>query len=238
MFGSPVILSNTNLKPTTEDYFFFSSTTFFSLAYMDYYAVGAYKYITLIENLFNIAFFANIVGIVYSDLHDELKQETWIPLKNKAYEELKVNLNTLLANIDLALGITRKYDPQSSQVEISFKEYKKITLEDIAPGKRTQLSNGDYGDLFKTSAEYFADLQRKYQEYFNPEITVSIIDIQKFLRFIDQDIRIFYKDELRDEDEKFKEIFDNLLQITKHIEQIDNRLPQGQKINNDSQLID
>lgn len=228
IFGNPVILSDSNITPNIQDYFFFSCTTFFSVEYSDYYPVGNYKLIALIENLLNILFFAYIVGIVYSDLHDELKQENWLPLKDKAYEELRINLKNLLADIDMVFGITTELDAKGHPIE-KYDKYKTIKLDEMRPEKKTQLSTGAYGDVFKVRAEYLGNYQTKYQEFLETEITLNAIGIQNLLINVDQDIRIFDKDELRRDEDKLQEIIDNLVQITQHIEQINNTFLSGQK---------
>lgn len=222
LFGVPSI-KTTNYNSTIgwTEYLYFSATAFFSSSFGDYLPLGIYRLITLLENVLGLFFFANIVGLIFSDLRDEAKEEIWIPLKDKAYEELEFELDRLKTNINSVLGIYKISDENGSYLS---KQYKDITPQNISLKLKETLLSGNYGNLFKNGNEIFKDIHVKYQEYFEPEITAIINEIERTLRYIDEDISL-NKDRNKkqipqSEEELFEEILDNLIKIVNYIDSI------------------
>jgi hypothetical protein len=166
------------------------------------------------------------------------KWKKWKIIRTKVMQELNDELSSLLTDIRLICDLSSII---VSQEELSTEEIirkdNQQTVENlrssvqnenlkISPDWEKHLLEGQFGDLFKRRETFLNQFQLKYMDFLDANVIISLIDIQKALHRVDQDIRIRNKRianqwQMFDTDESLiTRIEKNLAIITKSINEL------------------
>lgn len=214
----------------------FSAETFFSLPHATEYTLKSLcGFFASVEALLYNVFFLILIGVLLDQINEDTKNKRLTPIENTAYSEFKRESITLKYNVTLLLfGFTSFIlDPDSDRTrsEQIDDEYNKIDYtddsikNDIENSEVEKRISNNWGILFESSANKFSVFQIKYQAYIDPDITKKIVEIQNYLNWAVQDIRIYQKKTgLQKNEEIIQEIIDNILRAAKLTQEVIERL--------------
>lgn len=198
----------------------FSTKAFFSLLDYDKQPLnGIYKSYASIEYLLCGILSVALIGILLDKINQDAKNNRWKPIENAAYKELdkeskyiKDDLSTLL--FGFVIDQDQSYDEM----------IEKYSVDDIS---HDNIKNGcriiNFDNILESRSNRFSIFQIKYQSYIEPDMTKKIVEIQNYLTWAAQDIRI-YKDNkgegIQSKEAEIQEIIKNTLcavKLSKHI---------------------
>ncbi|EMR74693.1 hypothetical protein MBGDF03_01049 [Thermoplasmatales archaeon SCGC AB-540-F20] len=159
-----------------------------------------------------------ITVFLFTYLFQRKEKIIWSAVKEEVNKGLKIELSGLFTDIMLPLErIDGRYAIKLPKGEDENEVFRKHRLEqfkklveaekiEFAEGYKKILADGGFGTLFKSRKDYLNEIEYKYSKHFDPDIILSIIKLQRYLRIIDTKINIKAKKHLTFEsDEKFFE---------------------------------
>jgi hypothetical protein len=155
-----------------------------------------------------------ITVFLFTYLFQRKEKIIWSAVKEEVNEGLKIELSGLFTDIMLPLErIDDKYAiemPEGKDENEVFRKHRLEQFKKLVEADKIEFANsykdiiaeGGFGTLFISRKNYLNEIEYKYSKHFDPEIILSIIKLQRYLRLIDTKINIKAKNKLTFETDK------------------------------------